>query len=242
MATRGTMARLGMLAAAGMGLASALAAAAPPFAEHNQNGQMLIPHEAHKGKGTMYYALPGRERQIFFESDAPLEKIKGRSNRVIGYAVAPTDGGAVLAGGEWHLPPDSLKTGIKLRDEHLAGKDWLDAESYPHIVFQLTEVRDAELVKQTDDFRTYSVTLVGDMTIHGVTKQMVISDSRVTFLKANERTAKFAEGDLLAIRTKYSVKLSDFGVSHPVIGEKVAEEVVIDTSLYLSTVPPTEQG
>jgi len=233
------------LATIGLGLAtlSSAALAGPPFAEHAPDGKTLVPHEAHRGKGTMYHVLTDREQQIFFESDAPMEKIKGRSNQVIGYAVALESGSpARLVGGEWHLPVESMKTGIELRDQHLAGSNWLDAENHPHIVFQLEEVKDIELVKESAGFETYSVTLVGDMTIHGVSKRMSIPNTRVTFMEESERTRRVAEGDLVSIRTSYSVRLSDFDVSHGTIGSKVAEVVEIDTKLFLSTVPPGEQG
>lgn len=215
--------------------------AAPPFAKANpSNDSLVIPAEL-AAKGTVYHALPSRDRQVYFETDAPLENIKGQSNRVIGFAVAGANANpAQLAGGEWHLPVDSLKTGIALRDEHLAGKAWLDAKANPDIVFQIDKVKDVTTAKQTSSYASYKVTLVGDMTIHGVSKAMSIP-ATLTFLKASDKTASVAQGDLLAIKAKYIVKLSDFEVSHPVVGKKVANEIQINTVLYMSTVPPERQ-
>ena len=218
-------------------LAGALAA--PPFAETGPDGRTL---EVPDAAGTVYHALPGRDRQIYFESDAPLEDIKGQSNQVIGFAVAgPASNPADLRAGEWHLPVRSIRTGIELRDEHLAGGDWLDAASHPNIVFQLDEVRDPTLRRSGDGYRTYEATLVGEMTIHGETNAITIPGATLTFLDASDRTAAVAEGDLLRVRAEYSVTLSDYGVSHPVIGDKVANTIAVTTTLFLSTVPPAGQ-
>lgn len=218
------------------------ASSAPPFAQRAGDGRTLaVPADAARAGG-VYHALPGRDRQIYFESDAPLEAIKGQSNQVVGFAVAgPESDPATLRAGEWHLPVDSIRTGIALRDEHLTGRDWLDAKSHPDIVFQLTDVRAARLSKESAGFRAYEATLVGDMTIHGQTQQMTIPKATITFLDASDRTAKTAKGDLLLIRASYTVTLSDFGVSHPVIGDKVANTIDIITTLFLSTVPPSGQ-
>lgn len=231
----------------GAGLACALALASiasgePPFAELAKSGKSLVVPSEQASKGTVYYALTARDRQIYFESDAPLEKIKGQSNQVIGYAVAASDDDpARLVAGEWHLPVASMRTGIAMRDEHLAGKDWLNAGEFPNIVFQITKVEDVEAIKISGASKTYSVTLVGDMTIHGVTKRMKIPDTTIAFVEGSDKTAKIAKGDLMAIRARYDVTLKDFDVSHPVIGDKVAQTVQIDTALYVSTIPPEKQ-
>lgn len=216
------------------------ALAAPPIAERSDSGATLVVPATLARAGTVYHALPGRDRQIYFESDAPLEDIKGQSNQVIGFAVAgPASNPAALRGGEWHLPVDSIRTGIQLRDEHLAGKDWLDAASHPDIVFQLEEVRQPSLTKDGAGYRTYEGALVGEMTIHGVTNPITITGATITLLDASDRTAKVAPGDLMLIRATYSVTLRDYEVSHPVIGDKVAETIEITTTLYLSTTPPS---
>lgn len=206
------------------------------------SGKSLIVPNDLSSRGDVYHALPGRDRQIFFKSEAPLENITGQSNQVIGYAVAGSDSNpAALRGGEWRLPVESMKTGIELRDEHLAGKDWLNAKENPHIIFQLDRVESPKLVKQTDAFRTFEGVLVGAMTIKGVSKPMRIPGATITFLNESDATRSIARGNLMAIRASYDITLSDFGVSHGVVGSRVAETVRVDTALYLSTTPPERQ-
>ncbi len=192
-------------------------------------------------KGVVYHTITGKDRQIYIESNAPLENIKGQSNQVIGYAVAGASNPASLAGGEWRLPVTSIKTGIDLRDEHMASSDWLDAAKYPDVIFKVSKVTDIKAAKESAAFKTFTGTLNGSMTLHGVTKEIVIPGATFTFLPESDATRKTAKGDLLALRTKVTVALKDYGVSHPVIGEKVAKDVAIDISLFLSTVSPEKQ-
>jgi polyisoprenoid-binding protein YceI len=189
------------------------------------------------GKGTVYHTISGRQAQVTFTSDAPLQDIVGKSNAVVGYAVAgPVGAPAALAGGRWLLPVASLATGIPLRDEHLAGDHWLDAGKHAAIEFALEKVEDIAQVKAGADFTTWTATLVGTMELHGVKKAFRVEKAKLSFLSASERTAKIAPGDLLFIQCAYEVKLSDFGVTNGDIPGKVADEIKLDQMLRLSTV------
>jgi polyisoprenoid-binding protein YceI len=207
------------------------------------SGKSLVVPEKLAKAGAVYHALPDKDRQVFFTSTAPAETIEGTSNKVIGFVVAgPKDNPAALKGGEWHLPVKSIKTGNTTRDGHLAGEPWLNAAKYPDVVFQLDEVKDIKPGKSDDKSKTFTGTLVGKMTIHGVTKLITIPDSTITFMPSNDETAKIAKGDLVAIRSKFSVMLSDYGVKNTIVGKKVAEEIKLDDVLYMSTVPPEQQS
>lgn len=226
----------------GVVAAAAMAASGLGAAPRTEKGMTLQVPAEHASMGKVYYVLPGKDGQITFTSDAPLEHIKGTSSRVIGYAVAPTDAaqaGALLAG-EFVLPVGSLNTGIPMRDEHLRSDRWMGAESHPDIVFTLKEVRDAKVAKQDAGFTTWQVTLVGDMTIRGVSKSMSVP-ARITSMPESEKTKARAPGDLLALRCEYAVKLSDFGIAtnEPAVQSgKVSDEITLDTFLLLSTVSP----
>ncbi len=198
-----------------------------------------VPADA-KTKGTVYYCLAGMERQATFHSDTPVEQIDGYSSTVVGYAVAgPKDAPAKLAAGEWHMPVTSVDTGNGMRNGHMASEGWLDAAKHPEIVFKLKEVKDIQNAPSPSPGVTaYACTLVGDMTIHGVTKPMSIASAKVSFLPQSAESAKIAQGDLMMVNCKFSLKLSDFEVQNKVIGQKVAENVDLTVALVHSTVKP----
>ncbi|MBC7834583.1 MAG: YceI family protein [Phycisphaerales bacterium] len=220
--------------------------ATAPLPEGSKVG-LPVPAELAK-KGSVYHCIPGKDRQVFFQSDAPFEKIEGQSNAVIGYTIAgPKENPAALQAGEWHLPVASMTTGIRKRDEHMRADNWLGAEKNPNIIFVLREVQSVQPVGNKtvgadtlkDSTKAYVGTLVGDLTVHGVTKSIEVPEATIMFVKGNDDTAKIAPGDLMAIRAKFHVKLSEFGVKNEVVGRKVAEELSIDTALYHSTQEPS---
>jgi polyisoprenoid-binding protein YceI len=189
------------------------------------------------GKGTVYHTIAERQAQLTFTSHAPLQDIVGKSNAVVGYAVAgPRDAPAELVGGRWILPVASLATGIPSRDEHLAGERWLDAAAHPTIEFTLERTEDIELVKSGADFTTWTATLVGTLELHGVRKPLRVEKAKLSFLAASGRTAKIARGDLLFLQCAYEVKLSDLAVANADIPGKVADTIRLDQILRMSTI------
>ncbi|MEA2604406.1 MAG: hypothetical protein QOF89_5398 [Acidobacteriota bacterium] len=62
----------------------------------------------------------------------------------------------------------SIDTGVADRDTHLRSPDFLDVESYPTITFRSTRVEGA-MDREGDRFR-----VVGDLTIHGTTREVTL--------------------------------------------------------------------
>ncbi|WP_321394237.1 YceI family protein [uncultured Desulfuromusa sp.] len=65
----------------------------------------------------------------------------------------------------------SIDTGIQKRDNHLKSADFFDVTNYPALIFTSKQVKDVS----GDGF-----TLVGDLTIHGVTKEVELSVTELT--------------------------------------------------------------
>lgn len=196
------------------------------------------PPEEAAALGAVYRTIVGREAQVTFTSDAPLEDIVGKSNEVAGYAiVGPGEGPPSIVKAEWALPVGSLATGIPLRDEHMLSKEWLDAESFADIRFVLSALEDVSAIKQAEGFSTWSATLVGEMTLHGVTRTMRVPDARLSFLKESERTRSIAPGDLMLLKCDYEVRLSDYGVQHKDVPDKVSDSIKLSQLIRLTTAP-----
>lgn len=187
----------------------------------------------------LYHTLTGREAQVVFTSDAPLEKIVGKSNAVAGFAVpGPDDKPAQLVAASWVLPVNSLATGIPLRDEHLAGDEWLDGARFPNITFTLSKVKDIKEIKRGDGFSTWSATLVGELSLKGVTRELAVEDARLSFFSESTKTAGIAPGNLIFIKCDYTIHLSDFGIQHSDVGGKVSNDVTLSQMLRLSSASP----
>ncbi len=238
--TKRGLIRTGLLAALSLGVIAAGSGVALAEADKNEAGNGLIVPPKHQSLGTVYHVHKGRDAQITFLSEAPLEDIKGVSNQVIGYGVLDKSGSTPrLAAGEFHLPIASMDTGIPLRNEHMQGSRWLNASEHPDIVFAVAESRNVRKVKEQASFTSYEMTLVGDMTIKGVTREMQVP-ATIVLMPESERTRSRAPGDLMAIRASYTITLADFGIEDPIVGDKLANTIEIDTRLFLSTVSMQE--
>ncbi len=229
------------LTLATLALAAGLAAApASLAADRTEKGMTLVVPSEHASMGKVYYALVGKDAQVTFTSDAPLEHIKASSNKVVGYAVVKDGPTPSIVAAEFRLPIVSFDTGIGMRNEHLQGERWMDAKAHPDVVFTMSSFKDAKPEKEGEGFKTFGGTLVGKMTIKGVTKDMEIP-AKVTFRPESAATKARAPGDLMAIRCAYTVKMSDFGIGVDDPAKKsgkVADEVALETMLFLSTVSP----
>jgi hypothetical protein len=71
--------------------------------------------------------------------------------------------------------------------------------------------------------------------MHGTTRPLKVEKAKVSLLKASERTASIAPGDLMFIQCSYEVRLSDFGIANADVPDKVADTIKLEQMLRLST-------
>lgn len=156
------------------------------------------------------------------ESVSDYETFTGRTNGVSGWL--KFDHKAQTGSGEVEVDVKSIDTGIPLRNEHMQSAGWLDAAKYPTIKFVTTKV-----AHTTGDI--YKVT--GKLTLHGVTKTIVAA-ARVAYRAADADTkAKGFEGDVVKLSTKFTIKLSDYGITIPDMAKgKVSNEVTLAVNAF----------
>jgi polyisoprenoid-binding protein YceI len=156
------------------------------------------------------------------ESETEFETFTGKTTKVSGsidFDVAKKTGNGTII-----VDVASIDTGIALRNDHMRSANWLDAEKYPTIKFVATKVKAAG----QDQY-----TVSGKLTIKGVTKD-VITKVRLKYKPFSEdvKTAGFS-GDVVQLYTKFSIKLSDYGVVIPAPAKgKVSDKVELTVSAY----------
>ncbi|MFP4541822.1 MAG: YceI family protein, partial [Opitutales bacterium] len=121
----------------------------------------------------------------------------------------------------------SLTVTNPVMQEHLHGEGWLNTGKHGQIRFELGNVSKVE-----KEGRHLTMHATGDFTLHGVTKEITVP-VRVTYLPGMlaDRTNGAAEGDLLVIRSDFSVNRSDYGIKPGQMTDKVAEEVELRLSI-----------
>jgi len=169
---------------------------------------------------------PKGVNNVVFHLDAPLESISGSATGISGKVTfdpddpAATRGRLVVAAESLHVPNPMMK-------QHLHGPQWMDVKRFPEIVFEALTLED---VKKEGNEVTAKVR--GRMTIRDVTREMVVP-VRLTYLKdkLGARTNGQMQGDLLVIRSRFTIRRSDFGINPNAPRDKVADEIELTLSL-----------
>tara|TARA_B100001123_G_scaffold450021_1_gene618078 strand:- start:2697 stop:3311 length:615 start_codon:yes stop_codon:yes gene_type:complete len=173
------------------------------------------------------FADPKGVNTINFNLDAPLESINGNAKGVSGRVQFDPQEPEVTKG-TIDLDVSTLHVANPRMKGHMLGKQWMDVENHPDIQFNVSSLRNVE---KTANITTAE--LVGDLTIKGVTRE-VSAQITLTYLKGKLKARigpRGAEGDLLVLRTKFSVSRSDFGINAGQNEERVSDEIEISLSI-----------
>ena len=167
---------------------------------------------------------PKGVNSIIFQMDAPLESINGSGDGVHGEITynpkKPED-----TKGTIFLDAKSLHVGNPVLKEHMHGEDWLNVEKYGQIKFQLSKLHNIKKTK--NDLLAEAK---GKMSIRNITIEMNIP-VKITYLKDLLIKRNRTPGDLLIIRSKFTVKRDDFDIQKGEKLEKVANNIEISLNL-----------
>ncbi len=193
-------------------------------------------------KGTVFYVNDPMHRDtVTIKSEALLEDIVGTSSSLSGYLVFDPANPKGGVRGTMQIPVSSLNTGIPLRDEHMRSAAWLDAEGHPLISLTVTDARRIRTIRSSTDYATYDMNLLGQFSLHGETREVEVP-ARLTYLQESKQTQSKMPGNLLAIRSDFSVRLADYkitgGSMGSVIGSKLSDTINVDVSLIGSDEKP----
>jgi polyisoprenoid-binding protein YceI len=128
------------------------------------------------------------------------------------------------------IPLASVNSNVEKLDEHLQGADFFDSAKYPDAVFRSTKVEKGAGENH--------LKVTGDLSLHGVTKPIVLD---VTVNKVGEhpmRKAPAAGFDATA-----TIKRSDFGISTyvPMVSDDIKLHITseaIDAKAYAESLKP----
>lgn len=158
-----------------------------------------------------------------FLLDAPLEQISGFANGVSGTinfdpAHPEKTTGSII------IDAKTITVGNPMMLDHLKGPKWLDVNTHGSISF---EAKSFSNVKESAGKVSADVT--GSFTLKGVTKEITVP---VTFdymadklgVRMNKKDLK---GDLLVVRSDFTINRSDYGIMPGQNEEKVDEKIAI---------------
>jgi polyisoprenoid-binding protein YceI len=163
---------------------------------------------------------PKGVNNVSFLLDAPLESISGNAKGVRGVVTFDPEDPSTVSG-TIVIETGSLTATNNQLQEHMLGDGWLDAANHPEITFA---TKSLSKVETTPDGFTAHVT--GDFSLKGVTKELTVP---VTFTYLPDmlgaRSNGAMEGDLLVMRSTFTINRSEFGIKPGQNTDKVAEEI-----------------
>ena len=170
-----------------------------------------------------------------FFSNSPLEKFEGNSQSLQGTFTLNADQ-LEQSSGQIAFPVTSMKSGLSKRDDHMYGKDWLDAKAFPMISFDVKKFSGITIKKSDNSSVEFSATAEGTCTLKGSSKPTK-AKIYVKYVFESENTKKRASGDLVMVDADFSVSLKDFNVlgKGDIIGTKVGENIDLDIKLFGNT-------
>ncbi len=160
-----------------------------------------------------------------FKLDAPLEAVTGHASGISGTVTFDPENPAATKG-KIVVSSASLAVPNSMQQKHLQSEMWLDVAKYPEISFEAKELKD---VKSAGDVTTAEA--VGTFSCKGVSKEITIP-VKLTYLK-DKLSARVPnmKGDLLVIRSTFTIKRSDFNIQPHQMEEKVSDDIELTLAI-----------
>lgn len=174
---------------------------------------------------TFDFKDPKGVNNVVFRLDAPLEAVNGVASGISGSVMFdPENPGATT--GKITVTSSSLHLANTMQQGHMQGAQWLDVAQFPQITF---EVKSLANVKTDGDKTTADVT--GSFTLKGVSKD-ITAPVTMTYLKDKlSQRMPGRNGDLLVIRSTFSIKRSDFNIMPGQMEDKVSDQIDLTLSI-----------
>jgi polyisoprenoid-binding protein YceI len=132
-----------------------------------------------------------------------------------GLTIDPANPGSATVSVE--MPLNTIRTTINKLDEELQGSNFFDTVHFPTAKFVSTAVR-------AKGENSTSATVYGNLTIHGVTKQVAM---KASFAAAGMSTMG-GKNDNVTFNATTTIRRSDFGLGYgvPLVGDEVTLRIV----------------
>lgn len=193
-----------------------------------------------QGATRAYFANdPLGRNLVTITSNAPLETMLTRTGMIEADIKINPDNVLDNPRARFQIPVASLDTGIKMRNDHMMGADWIDAEKYPTISFTLLKplvpTTAATVTPRAIAGATGQMPVEGELEFHGV-KKIVRANVEIEVIGETEASKARLAGDLMHIRASFPLKLDDFGVQIPEMAQlKVANLQDVKVDVFVST-------
>lgn len=169
-------------------------------------------------QGSEWKIDPNHTNAAFTVRHMGISNVHGHFTKVSGSATID-DSDITKSSVNATIDSTSVDTGVQMRDNDLRSPNYFDAQQFPTITFK------SKSVSKSGDSK---LKVVGDLTIHGVTKEVT--------LDVDGPSAPISGGPVMhrGLSATTSVNRKDFGVGSKASGAMVGEDIKIDLDVELT--------
>jgi polyisoprenoid-binding protein YceI len=163
---------------------------------------------------------------VSFTSDAPIELIVGRTDKISGSIEIDDslDLGKQPVNAKFDVDLASIDTGIALRNEHMRD-NFLETKKYPTATFKLKSLNGKGL--SLVNGKTTEIPAVGEFTVHGKTVSKKIP-VKATYM---QKCAGRDDCDIIQIKATFPVSFDEHSIKRPeAVLQKLASTVFVTVS------------
>jgi len=163
---------------------------------------------------------------IVFMLDSKLEPIMGVAGGISGKVTFdPTNPTATK--GTIALDVKSIHTPNRGMKNKIQAEDWLDGRHHPKIEFTFKSIQDVKTLKKG----VYEMNLVGELTCKGITKEIKTTVTATHMPGKLSSRVRNSKGDLLVLRSHFTINRKDFNIKPEMGGDAVSEEIELRLSI-----------
>lgn len=186
---------------------------------------------SHAEEKTFDFKDPKGVNSISFLLDSPLEPIAGLASGISG-TIRFDPSAPEKISGTFSVDAKTLHTQNERMTGVLHSEDWLSVEEYPKITFTIKKAsQQPEKVGHK-----IGLTVVGDLSVKGVTKEITIPINVSHLPGKMAQRIRGQEGDLLVLRSNFTIQRKDFGIK-PAYGPDVVAESIQLTVAIVGSCP-----
>lgn len=172
---------------------------------------------------------------VEFTSDAPMEKIVGKTSDITGTLELNLDDLLSTTVGTFIVDLKTLDTGIAMRNGHMR-ENYLETGQFPNATFTLARFISADKSSLAPG-ETVKAVAEGEFKIHGIGKpyQIPVKLYYAQSDKSTEGRLGGSKGNLLSVSAEFTVKLADHQIKRPeLLFMKLAEEQKIEVNFAMT--------
>lgn len=189
-------------------------------------GPNVLPHATRSDAREYDFKDPKGVSGMTFLVDSLVEPICGTASDVTGSVTFDPANPSAMSG-KIVVGSASVKSLNERMTEHIHSERWLDAAKYATIEFASKSVKNLKAAGEN----AWTADVVGDFLLHGVAKELTIP-VRVNFLPGmRDKRIQGKRGDLVVLRSTFSIKLKDFAIDGGVPIERVGETVEVRVAI-----------